>query len=57
MPVEGEIEAFYEVSLTQFGLDGLKEKVSFWQADACNLKPLYRDLDLIFAGDSMMKDS
>ena len=51
IPVEGEIEEFHEVSLAQFGLDGVKEKVSFWQADACNLKPLYRDLDLIFAGN------
>ena len=28
-----------------------REKVSFWQADACNLKPIYRDFDLIFGGN------
>ena len=51
MPTEGELEAFYEVKLNDFDLEKEASKVSFWQADACNLKPIYRDFDLIFAGN------
>ncbi|MCF6244939.1 MAG: 5-histidylcysteine sulfoxide synthase [Sulfurovum sp.] len=51
MPTEGEIESFHEVSLAHFDLKKEAKKVSFWQADACNLKPLYKDLDLIFGGN------
>ena len=29
----------------------LYEKNKFWQADTCNLKPIYKDFDLIFAGN------
>jgi len=51
MPTEGELESFHEVSLTKFGLEAARKKVSFWQADACNLKPIFKDFDLIFAGN------
>lgn len=51
MPTEGELEAYHEVDLAAFGLEEERHKVSFWQADACNLKPLYKDFDLIFAGN------
>jgi putative 4-mercaptohistidine N1-methyltranferase len=51
LPVEGELEAFYEIRLEDFGLEGVREKVEFWQGDACNLKPLYHGFDLIFAGN------
>jgi len=51
MPSEGELETFHEVSLSGFGLESEAKKVSFWQADACNLKPIYKDFDLIFAGN------
>lgn len=51
MPVEGELESFEEISLERFGLEEMRQKVSFWQADACNLKPLYKGFDLIFAGN------
>lgn len=51
MPTEGELEAFHEVNLAEFNLEEERHKVSFWQADACNLKPLYRNFDLIFAGN------
>ncbi|HFU77468.1 MAG TPA: putative 4-mercaptohistidine N1-methyltransferase, partial [Epsilonproteobacteria bacterium] len=47
----GELSDFHEVSLSSFGLENTKEKVSFWQADACNLKPLYKGFDLIFGGN------
>lgn len=51
MPTEGELENFYEVNLANFDLEEEREKVSFWQADACNLKPIFKDFDLIFAGN------
>ncbi len=51
MPTEGELEAFYEVKLSDFDLEKEAQKVSFWQADACNLKALYKEFDLIFAGN------
>ena len=51
MPTEGELEAFHEVKLNDFDLENEASKVSFWQADACNLKAIYKEFDLIFAGN------
>jgi len=51
MPTEGELEAFHEVKLSSFSLEAEASKVAFWQADACNLKPIFQDFDLIFAGN------
>lgn len=48
---EGELEDFYEVDLSAFNLEKERKKVAFWQADACNLKEIYKDFDLIFAGN------
>ncbi|MCD6212627.1 MAG: 5-histidylcysteine sulfoxide synthase [Sulfurovum sp.] len=51
MPTEGELEEFHEVNLSSFNLEKEATKVNFWQADACNLKPIFKDFDLIFAGN------
>jgi putative 4-mercaptohistidine N1-methyltranferase len=51
MKTEGELENFYEVNLADFDLEEERQKVSFLQADACNLKPIYKDFDLIFGGN------
>ncbi len=51
MPTEGELENFYEVNLAEFNLENERKKVAFWQSDACNLKPIFKDFDLIFAGN------
>ncbi len=51
MPTEGELENFYEVNLADFNLEEERKKVAFWQSDACNLKPIFKDFDLIFAGN------
>jgi putative 4-mercaptohistidine N1-methyltranferase len=51
MPTEGELENFYEVNIADFDLEEERKKVSFWQADACNLKPIFKDFDLIFGGN------
>ena len=51
MPAEGELELFHEVRLEDHGLQEEADKVAFWQADACNLKPIFTGFDLIFAGN------
>ena len=51
LPTEGELEAFYESRLEDFGLLEMRDKVEFWQGDACNLKAQYRGFDLVFAGN------
>ena len=51
MPTEGELYSFHEVKLKDFNLHSYKDKVAFFQADACNLKAMYKDFDLIFAGN------
>jgi 5-histidylcysteine sulfoxide synthase/putative 4-mercaptohistidine N1-methyltranferase len=51
VPTEGELESFHEINLSHYNLENEAKKVSFWQADACNLKPIFKDFDLIFAGN------
>ena len=51
LAVEGDIKAFYEVNLKDFGLEKESRKVSFWQGDACNLKSTLKGFDLIFGGN------
>ncbi len=51
LPIEGEIVEYKNSSLKEFDLQNEAQKVSFWQADACNLKPIYHGYDLIFAGN------
>lgn len=51
IPEEGELQKFYAIDLTDFGLDAVCHKVSFWQGDACNLKPVHNSFDLVFAGN------
>ncbi len=51
LPVEGELEAFFEIHLADFDLEDVRERVEFWQGDACNLKSHYQGFDLIFAGN------
>jgi 5-histidylcysteine sulfoxide synthase len=49
LPIEGDIQLKKIVSLKSLGLEKEADKVSFFQADACNLKPIYTGYDLIFA--------
>ena len=46
---EGELVAYHERRLADFGLEATRHKVEFFQGDACNLKPLFCGYDLIFA--------
>lgn len=49
LPEEGEIVSYHERLLSDFGLDSIKHKVDFFQADACNLKMIYTGYDLVLA--------
>jgi 5-histidylcysteine sulfoxide synthase/putative 4-mercaptohistidine N1-methyltranferase len=51
LPDEGELISYHEKRLEDFGLSGNESKVEFLQADACNLKPMHTDYDLVFAGN------
>ena len=48
---EGELVSYRERSLAELGLEGLASKVEFFQGDACNLKPVFADYDLILAAN------
>jgi len=51
IPTEGDLEEYYQVNLSSFGLDNVSGKVEIWQGDACNLKPIHQGFDLIFASN------
>ncbi len=46
---EGELVENKKVTIQELGYDNLKIKVSFWQGDACNLKPNFNSYDLVMA--------
>jgi len=48
---EGDLYDEKTISLKDFALDEVKEKVTFMQGDACNLKDIYTAYDLIFCSN------
>jgi 5-histidylcysteine sulfoxide synthase/putative 4-mercaptohistidine N1-methyltranferase len=48
---EGELVSYRERTLATLQLDDIKDRVSFFQGDACNLKPLWQGLDLVLAAN------
>lgn len=46
---EGELFTNKRLTIEELGYDDIKERVSFWQGDACNLKPNFNSYDLIIA--------
>jgi 5-histidylcysteine sulfoxide synthase/putative 4-mercaptohistidine N1-methyltranferase len=48
---EGELYEEKTICLDDFGLEETKEKVTFMQGDACNLKDIYTAYDLIFCSN------
>ena len=46
---EGDLAERKKVTIEDLGYENLREKVSFWQGDACNLKPNYNSYDLVMA--------
>lgn len=51
LPEEGELVAYRERTLAALGLAETAGRVSFWQGDACNLKPNFTGYDLILAAN------
>lgn len=49
IPTEGEIVSYREKTLAQFGLSDTTSRLEFWQGDAHNLKPQFKDYDLVLA--------
>ena len=50
-PEEGEVVSFHEVALTDLGLEPVREKVRFYQADACNIPEKFTGYDLVLAAN------
>ncbi|WP_374693387.1 putative 4-mercaptohistidine N1-methyltransferase [Acidithiobacillus sp. AMEEHan] len=48
---EGELQSHHWVDLAALGLAEQAGRCQFVQGDACNLKPIYRDLDLVLAAN------
>ena len=51
IPTEGELTVGRAASLSRLGLADIGGRVLFMQGDACNLKAIYTDYDLVFAGN------
>ena len=48
---EGELVSYHEIKLSDLGLDGTQPRISFQQADACNLETRYTGYDLVLAAN------
>ena len=48
---EGELVSYKECALAALGLDGVAQKVEFFQGDACNLKATLSGYDLVLAAN------
>ncbi|WP_320019256.1 5-histidylcysteine sulfoxide synthase [Labilibaculum manganireducens] len=48
---EGKLTSHQEIKLVDHDLGSVRDSVEFFQADACNLKPIYSGYDLVFAGN------
>lgn len=48
---EGDLITVPEHSLAELGLEDVKDKVEFWQGDACNLKSQFNGYDLVMANN------
>jgi putative 4-mercaptohistidine N1-methyltranferase len=51
VPTEGELTISRTISLDRLGLEQAGSRVLFMQGDACNLKTVYTDYDVVFAGN------
>ncbi|MER2512793.1 MAG: 5-histidylcysteine sulfoxide synthase [Nitrosomonas ureae] len=48
---EGDLVSYKERTLSGLGLDHVKDRVEFYQGDACNLKAIFTGYDLILAAN------
>jgi putative 4-mercaptohistidine N1-methyltranferase len=46
---EGELVKNKRITIEELGYDSLRDKVSFWQGDACNLKQNFNSYDVVMA--------
>ena len=46
---EGDLTTNKKITIEELGYENLKDKVSFWQGDACNMKPNFNSYDLVLA--------
>ena len=51
LPEEGEVVSYHELDLAELGLAGVRDKVQFFQADACNLPDKFTGYDLVLAAN------
>ncbi len=51
LPEEGDIVSFHEITLAELGLEGIRERVQFYQGDACNLPDKFTGYDLVLAAN------
>ena len=51
LTVEGELVQYKSRSLTDLSLSDVKDKVEFFQGDACNLKPQFTGYDFVMAAN------
>ncbi len=51
VPEEGELVSYHERTLAQLDLEAVRDKVEFRQGDAHNLKPQFKDYDLVLAAN------
>jgi len=51
LPEEGEVVSFHEIGLGELGLEGARDRVRFFQADACNLPEKFTGYDLVLAAN------
>jgi 5-histidylcysteine sulfoxide synthase/putative 4-mercaptohistidine N1-methyltranferase len=50
-PEEGEIVSFHEIGLQELGLDSVRDRVHFYQSDACNIPEKFGGFDLVLAAN------
>ncbi|HEY4745023.1 MAG TPA: 5-histidylcysteine sulfoxide synthase [Desulfuromonadaceae bacterium] len=50
-PEEGEVVSFHEMALTDLGLGAVRDRVRFYQADACNIPAKFSGFDLVLAAN------
>ncbi|ABB43758.1 Protein of unknown function DUF323 [Sulfurimonas denitrificans DSM 1251] len=46
---EGDLSVDKKISIEELGYENIRDRVSFWQGDACNLKPNFNSYNLILA--------
>jgi putative 4-mercaptohistidine N1-methyltranferase len=51
MPEEGKLVSYHERRLDSLGLAETAPRVEFWQGDACNLKDIFGNFELILAAN------